>query len=179
MLVTSVTELRVPENPVAPTWQFSPIIKVPWVTNPLITLPLTLVTVSLAVETTPTRLLPILGKIPLVNESSKSLVACASIVTLTYFTLAGGLGGSANTIESPWTSKEVFGVCATPLRTIRSWSPLAITFSPLLTVSGNWVLTPSNWPEMSSNLWTTEVKIFSDDVSLFWRNNTSVLLNSE
>ena len=179
MLVTSVTELRVPENPVAPTWHCSPIIKVPWVTNPLITLPLTLVTVSLAVETTPTRLLPILGKIPLVNESSKSLVACASIVTLTYFTLAGGLGGSANTIESPWTSKEVFGVCATPLRTIRSWSPLAITFSPLLTVSGNWVLTPSNWPEMSSNLWTTEVKIFSDDVSLFWRNNTSVLLNSE
>ena len=62
---------------------------------------MTLVTVSLAPEVIPTKVLPTLGKIPLVKENIKSTVTICSIPTLTYLTLAGGEGGSEKIIESP------------------------------------------------------------------------------
>jgi len=56
-------------------------------------LPTTFVTVNLAPEAVPVSVLPILGKIPLILVNTTSTVAMGSMVTLTYFTLAGGFGG--------------------------------------------------------------------------------------
>ena len=68
--------------------------------KPVITLPTTFVTVKRAPDEVPTTVLPILGKIPLILLKFKSTVCIRLIVTFTYLTLAGGCGGSTNTIES-------------------------------------------------------------------------------
>ena len=166
-------------KPVAPTVVSSPAINSdPVVMNPKISLPTTDVTVNLEPELVPTSAIPMLGKIPLILLNCILLVATWVIVTFTYLILAGGCGGSLNTIESPWSSNAVPGVCTTPLRTIINWLALATTLLPS-TVRGNDIFSPSNWVDISSNLCTTEVRMFSEEVRRFWRNRTSVLLNSE
>ena len=175
---TAVFVAKLAENPVALTDVSSPIINVPSVIKPEIVLPVTLVTVNLALELVPVNWLPTLGKIPLWLVKVKSTVLIWLIVRLTYLTLAGGCGGSENTIESCWILNEVPGVCTTPFKTTINWLALATTFV-LLTVNGNEILSPSNRLEISSTRWTTEVRIFSEDVNLFCLNSTSVLLNSE
>ena len=177
-LVIGVIVPKLPVNPVALTLTNSPATNVPWVTNPSILLPTTKVTVILAADWDPTTSLPTLGKIPLIFVNVNVDWGIFWIWMFTYLTLAGGCGGSANTIESPWSSKDTSGVWTTPLIIINNWFALATIFS-LRIVSGNWVLIPSNKLEISSNLWTTEVRIFSEDVNLFCLNSTSVLLNSE
>ena len=119
-----------------------------------------------------------LGNIPLSLVNVNVEISICSILTFTYLTLAGGCGGSANTIESPWSSNEISGVWTIPLIIIINWFALATILSPLI-VNGNCVLIPSNKFEISSNLWTTEVRMFSEEVNRFCLNNTSVLLNSE
>ena len=66
----------------------------------MIVLPVTFVTVKRALDEVPTTVLPTLGKIPLILVNVRSTVCIRLIVTFTYLTLAGGCGGSTNTIES-------------------------------------------------------------------------------
>ena len=172
------------ENPVALTVTNSPPpppavgrINVPWVMNPVTVLPTTLVTVRRALDEVPTTVLPTPGKIPLILLKLRSTVCIRFIVTFTYFTLAGGCGGSTNTIESCWILNAVPGVCTIPFKTIINWFALA-TILVWLTCSGNEVLSPSNRFDISSILCTTDVRIFSEEVNRFCLNNTSVLLNS-
>ena len=166
-------------KPVAPTVTSSPAVnRVPCVMNPIISLPTTDVTVNLAWELVPSSVIPIDGNIPLILTNCILLVETCCIVTFTYLTLAGGCGGSAKTIESPCNSNAVPGVCTTPFNTIINWLALATTLLPS-TVRGNDIFSPSNWFDISSNLCTTEVRMFSEEVRRFWRNRTSVLLNSE
>ena len=61
-------------NPVAPTLTSSPTTNVPSVTKPEIVFPRTLVTVNLEPETVPVKVLPTLGKIPLIFVNVRSLV---------------------------------------------------------------------------------------------------------
>ena len=183
MFISTVLVAILAENPVAPTVHNSPPppavgnINDPWVIKPVIVLPVTLVTVRRAPDEVPTTVLPILGKIPLILVNVRSTVCIRLIVTFTYLTLAGGCGGSTNTIESCWIENAVPGVCTTPLSTIINWFALA-TILVWLTCSGNEVLSPSNKVDISSILCTTDVRIFSEEVNRFCLNNTSVLLNA-
>ena len=164
-------------NPVALPSIISLSWNVPDSTNIVIVSPAVPTALASAPEITPVRVSPTLGKIPDALVTVNNLVEICWTVTSTYLTAATEFGGSVNTIESFKILNDSSGVCTTPLRIIINWFELAITLSPSI-VSGNWVLWPSNKPDILSTLCTTEVKIFSEEVNLFCLNNTSVLLNS-